>query len=615
MHILDRLSKDLALLMERELTKPHADPQRLYIALLLLIGWQRGVGPSSTNQARRPRLVSAEELAAFEPEEPDGDDALDTATEEPRPAATDNLAFAEFVREAPFTHRNPYLSGLLFRDYYASHTSDERWLPGLGAVKIHAEASLYVEEVLWLKALGLAKSNGDKPTNLHLLLRRLCQLSRAAGAKASAVDLTASPFEKGGLRGILDDGGESPALKIPPNPPFAKGGIENLELNPSALGAWADTDIVRRKDGKSIGLDVLWFRKTALALREQAKRLGERMGATARNRREASGPYWLETGGCAETVGEELSLGDIIGIVPLPLQSGFATDGELAGLLLAVVKSLNKQYVYLRACGLPPQDWLHRDEPSINQLKELKTLRECANQSEAWQKGHNQSAFEAAFTTLQAQGKEAPGGFADFNEWLDSDVGQTMLRERAVSLSEIIDGEEDFDLPDHNADPAEIVQSSSLMAEIMADVGPMLAKDAVLTDFFREVLVGERLFVGPGGLLENDSFQLRVAQSPEYARLAPDQLGERLFYQARGLIASVLQETANTSLASPVALAFLRWVVIEEKSAKTLFKQKSFQTELAKEARFSHLPLDLLTEALHEEALRLLAQWLDARGE
>ena len=211
MHILDRLSKDLALLMERELTKPHADPQRLYIALLLLIGWKRGGSPSSNHQAGRSRLVSVDDSAAFEPEEPDSDDELDAASEEPLPAASDNVAFAEFVREAPFTHRNPYLSGLLFRDFYASHTPEECWLPGLGGVKIHAEASLYVEEVLWLKALGLAKSNGEKPTNLHLLLRRLCQLSRAAGA-------------------------------------------------------WADTDIVRRKNGKSIGLDVLWFRKNRLGL-------------------------------------------------------------------------------------------------------------------------------------------------------------------------------------------------------------------------------------------------------------------------------------------------------------------------------------------------------------
>ena len=611
MHILDRLSKDLALLMERELTKPHADPQRLYIALLLLIGWQRGGSPSSNTQARRPRLVSAEELAAFEPEEPDGDDALDTATEEPRPAATDNLAFAEFVREAPFTHRNPYLSGLLFRDYYASHTSDERWLPGLGAVKIHAEASLYVEEVLWLKALGLAKSNGDKPTNLHLLLRRLCQLSRAAGAKANVVEISRHSGMDCRNPDCMDASSSDHPWSLGSGAPCRN---DEINLNSTALGAWTDTDILRHKDSKSKGQDVLWFRKTALALREQAKRLGERMGATARNRREASGPYWLETGGCAETVGEELSLGDIIDIVPLPLQTGFAADGELAGLLLAVVKSLNKQYEYLRACGLPPQDWLHRDEPSINQLKELKTLRERASQSDAWQEGHNESAFRAAFTALQVQGKQTPGGFADFDDWLDSDVGQTMLWKRAVSLSEIIDGGGDIDIPDHNADPAEIVQSSSLMAEIMADAGPALAKDAVLTDFFREVLVGGRLFVGPGGLLENDSFQRRMAQFPEYARLASDQLGECLFYKARVLIANVLQETADTP-ASPVVSAFLHWVLIEEKTAKGLFKQQGFQTALAKETRFSHLPLDLLTEALHEEALRLLAQWMDAKSQ
>ncbi len=46
----------------------------------------------------------------------------------------------------------------------------------------------------------------------------------------NARELTASPFKKGGLRGILNSGGEFSVPKIPPNPPFAKGGTETLDI-------------------------------------------------------------------------------------------------------------------------------------------------------------------------------------------------------------------------------------------------------------------------------------------------------------------------------------------------------------------------------------------------
>ena len=49
--------------------------------------------------------------------------------------------------------------------------------------------------------------------------------------------LAASPFAKGGLRGIWESGDEFPVPEIPPNPPFAEGGNNTLGLDSSALTA------------------------------------------------------------------------------------------------------------------------------------------------------------------------------------------------------------------------------------------------------------------------------------------------------------------------------------------------------------------------------------------
>ena len=70
MHILDRLSKDLAELMEREWVKPNANPDRLYISLLLLLGWRRETGKTSTTQHPDRRVDEEDRLdAADEAEE------------------------------------------------------------------------------------------------------------------------------------------------------------------------------------------------------------------------------------------------------------------------------------------------------------------------------------------------------------------------------------------------------------------------------------------------------------------------------------------------------------------------------------------------------------------
>jgi hypothetical protein len=569
MHILDRLSKDLAELMEGELTQAQGKPERLYIKLLLLIGWQRGARRASC-QRGKPQ-VGAEWLG---PEEMDDADE-ETEAESESFAPNDNAALAELSQQSPFTHGNPYPSGLLFRDFQADRAGEEKWLTGLGAVTIHAEAALYVDEVLWLKTLGLATRNASedsKATNTHLLLLRLCQLSQAPGA-------------------------------------------------------WAGSLIRRSLDGKPAGLDVTWFRKTALALREQAKRLGGRISAAARNRREISGPYWLETGGCAEIVGEELSLGDVVGIAPMPLQAGFSADAEFFKRLRRVLQALNETYKSLRACGLPPRDWLHREEFSINRLEELALLRKQARQSEAWINGLQERAFRDAFDALRktlaekdkskskapkkAESERKVGGFSNFDDWLDSDIGQAMLREHPLSLSVLFgEEEEDFQVEDQRLlAPASAADAAELYAQILADAGPRLSQDPVLSAFFREVLVADRTFTGPGSLLEEAGFQALLAQHPGYAGLAPDGLAERLFYQANSLIASVLQES-TAATAPKTVQQYLHWVLIQEKPFRALLRQKSFQAALAEEPALDGLSEERLAECLHQASLRLLARWL-----
>ena len=561
MHILDRLSKDLAELMERELVKPNANPDRLYITLLLLLGWRRETGKPGAGQPRNVETAAQDAVDAEDEAEQEEDaDEAESAAEALELLKAQTLAFR---------HRNPYLTGLLFRDYYANPQTllESQFLPGFGTVRIHAEASRYVNEVLWLKPLGLAKINGDLPTNPHRLLKRLCQLSRA-------------------------------------------------------VGDWATTDI--RRLAQVSAMDATWFHKQALALRAQRKRQGDHIGATARNRRAASGPYWLLAGPCAEECGEELSLRDVAEIIPAPLSTGFSADKEFSQLLKSVVNSLNTRYAWLRACGLLPEHWLHQDEPSIDRLKALARLREAATVTPDWQDGHKEQAFRLAFAELLKQGgKGNVGGFASYDEWLDSAEGQAMLYRGAsqvLSLSDLLSGAgeegQTFDEGDDNADPAGDAEALASLAEIHRDAGARLVQNPVLDGFFRQVLLQGRDVEGPGGLLKDAGFQGLLEEDPRYAGLARDEIGVRLFFATRSLIADVLLETHPEPLA-PLVAAYFRWAVVEEKPLRGkdgLFNRKSFKALLAHDASYSAKSPEDLAGCLQAEASVLLKQLLAARG-
>lgn len=578
MLITDRLAKDLGQLLERELTRERGNVGDLEVLLLLLVGWRR----NGAQKGKPARDAEAEDDVL---EEEDGDEG---GADEDEDAPDSADAFVALKGQAvAFCYGNPYLRGLLFQDYQADPASlyQEFHFPGFGRVRIHTEAIRYVDEVLLLRPLELAKTKGDEPTNMHVLLQRLCRLS-------------------------------------------------------AALGDWAEAAILRRFQAE--GLDATWFRKTALALRAQRQREGGRLGATARNRREKSGPYWLLAAGCAEQAGEELALRDVVEIVPKPLREGFSADAEAAKWLREVVGALNTRYRLLRACGLLPEKWLERDSPSINQLKDLAKLRKRAVATQAWQEGRHTAAFRQAFEALldEKPGK-ALAGFARFERplddnsrqeralrerilagefddpdpaWLDSEEGHDMLARAhnpQARLSDLLydDGEEsaDADLPDVGADPAGGVQLAITLEDILADAGPRLVANPVLRRFFQAVFIDGQGF---DALREALDFKALLAQSPRYDGLDAVALGERLQADARGLMIEVLLETADAPVC-PLLAEYLRWAMVEGRPLRGkdgLFNRKSFKTLLAAEARWNGMAPDDLAEALNDEALSLLEQ-------
>jgi hypothetical protein len=560
MTILDTLSKDLGTLIEREMAKERFDLNSLYIALLLLIGWRRGTArhKSDTAEAESERV-----------EESDGGDAFEDNL--PLQEASNQDAFDALKAEIEaFRCANPYLRNLLFRDYQAAPASLWQVVPmkGFGRVRVHSEAILYVDEVLLLRRLQLARKIGDKPTNLHCLLESLCRFSRAAGE-------------------------------------------------------WAETEI-RRLPSSGVRQEVDWFFGVVEALRQQRERLGDNIGATARNRRAQSGPYWLLAGACAEEVGEELALREALEIAPVPLRKGFAGDESFAKLLRAVVDALNRHYALLRGCGLLPADWLGRDDLSIDRLKELVGLRKQAVAGDDWKDGRREAAFRRAFEERLAVCKGSVVGFEDFADWLDSDVGEAMLQRGAgqeASLSGWFDdGEEDFDPPDENASGA--IDFALTLEDIMEDAGPRLAANPVLNMFFAEVLVAGREFMGRDGhardprfLINDKDFDRLLDADPRYAGLDAAGVSAQLSASAHVLIVEVLLESAAFPIA-PALREYIQWTLLEGKPVRGkngLFERKSFKTLLAAEPKFAALEPGERAERLHRDAMALIAALLRRR--
>lgn len=286
-----------------------------------------------------------------------------------------------------------YRWNLLYRDFHTSEPDQELPTQPLNGdlnipepdqelpnkLCIPAEAIRYIDEVLWTRRLQINNAVRAQPGNMHLLLERLCQLH-------------------------------------------------------ADQDFWQEVHIERQGNGiTSIDTTNDTFRKTAATLRNQIKRLGNDYSTIAQTRRAEYGPFQLVVSPAYTEVPEELSLDNVVEACPLPPQQGFTEDPEFGKRLLRVLEALNERYRGLRACGLKPVDWLARDEPSNQQMKELAALRKQAARYEQ-EAGHSfredatERAYRTAFEQCQ-QGKKKWGGFVSFEAWRLDPIGQAMLKD------------------------------------------------------------------------------------------------------------------------------------------------------------------------------------------
>lgn len=537
MLISDRLAYDIAQILELVMTKNKFDENKLTLYLLLLLGRS-----SSTRGRQHPEYYEVDENT---------DNLNDNIGNK------DNSTIFPLKNSLPsipaFQYSNPYINGLLFCDYNTHDSQFEKcFLPGYGVLEIHEEASRYVTDVLLLRSLELAKANGIKPTNLHLLLQRMCQLTLSEGL-------------------------------------------------------WQQAFIKRCK--QTVKYSVAWFMVVANRLEQiQKRKKNSAINETAKNQREQSGSYWLVAGECNAEVVEEISLLDVLKIVPLALKQNFSKDKEFLRLLRSIVSSLNIRYRWLRSCGLTPEMWLNQKQPSINELKQLSQLRENAANSVDWKSSNYEQAYEKEFFLLKADAKSI-GGFEMFSDWLNSDIGRSMLSRNqylTISFGDLSENSEgNIEVNVEFANIPEDKLTNELYEAILQDAGDRLSQDPVLKAFFQQVLLEHRNVVDKDGLLEDPVFKKIVSSHVAYAGLDTEELAEKLFFKTRSLIFEVLQETTETPISEALNI-YIQQVLIEQRPAKWLLNKKSFKTRLANDDSLK----TLTPEEIHKKAMDYLAKLL-----
>ncbi len=403
--------------------------------------------------------------------------------------------------------RRLYVNNLLYRDFRVDqHSQWYRWtLPNGGSAKVHEQSIVYLHRVLSRRP-RLAKRLRHEPGNMHLLLAVLCRHGEPA-----------------------------------------KG--------------WPAIEIRRDLKLEATGEDESFLRPLAMELAAQRARLADDYGDESRRRRGEYGPIWLIRGHCTAEVPEEMSLFDVVEAVPVPLDEQFAEDTELQLMLVRVLDALNERYMLLRACGLDPEYWHDRDEPSISRLRDLKRLRTVAEELLRLSiESDNVDAYRRAFAEVRGSEKQL-GGFADFDDFATSEVGMAILRYAALSLDDIMstdEGGEEWARHESIADPAaadveETVtrrQHASEWVEMLLDDAPEWF-DPVMKHFFVEVLGEGRpihSMAGDPGVLQDRAFRKLLQADPELARVDEDELAELLYQRANALIKRGLRRrsVANT---------------------------------------------------------------------
>lgn len=373
-----------------------------------------------------------------------------------------------------------YREELLFRDY--SQQRDDLWvdyvLPGGGTQKLHTESIFYVGLVLG-KPLQLVAKHKSLPTNLHLLLLMLCRYS----------------------------------------------------LDTHWLRTW-----VKRKHEPATDIHEAFFNPVAKLLKGLCQRL-KIVGPLVQTYQQRYGALYLTTGQNRAEIPAEISLLDVVEIVPCPLNAAIKLlPAWYPALMERILLSLNEAYGLLRSCGLPPQEFW--DELSVGKLRELKQLKALAEPYlESSVKNSRHDAFEQAFATLQdkknttqdqaTQNKLSKiAGFDSFLAFAGSKVGARMLRIFPDSLNP--DDEEEAPIPDPQGPPEnnseELRQALSAFLEAHIESFPPIIKY-----YYQHAVIEQQPPNGAGSFLHNAEFRKLVAADKKFAALDDGQLQTQLF--------------------------------------------------------------------------------------
>ncbi|MGI9511175.1 MAG: hypothetical protein ACR2QJ_17695 [Geminicoccaceae bacterium] len=399
-----------------------------------------------------------------------------------------------------------YISQLLYRDFRAA--GDQQWhryrLGANKVAKVHEQSIVYLHQVL-MRRLKLAKRLRHEPGNMHLLLAQLARFGT----------------EGQGWRSV------------------------ELRRDPALTARIDDADFERT---------------LAAALEAQRSALGDDFGNEARRRRDEYGPLWLIRPPHTAEMPEEMSWFDVIDAVPVPLEAGVTGDVETQRLVVRVLDSLNERYTLLRSCGLDPERWHERDTPSIAKLRELKRLRQHAEEY------LRQSIEDEAVRSYRRSFDELSGeagqlaGFAAFDNFATSEVGMAMLRYPMQSLDDAIGGEDDEDdrsrhdlLADEDADD---IEERLARQEAAGDwVGRLIEDrpgwfDPAMRYFFEQVLArGRPLYPEESdeGVLFDPDFLALITGDDELAGQDDEALAAALYRRAQKLIKRGLNRQASAS--------------------------------------------------------------------
>jgi hypothetical protein len=261
----------------------------------------------------------------------------------------------------------------------------------------------------------------------------------------------------------------------------------------------------------------------------------------SKNQRHKYGYLWLNCQESRAQMPEELSLFETLRLLPLPL-SNIVDNTELLKLLNRVISSLNERYMLLRACGLDPEYWLNKEEPSIANLEDLRKLRQTAVKSaNTTSYQYDVNLYYRCFQELQGDNRKF-AGFRNFEEWSYSEIGSQFLQKFA-SFNNVVylNDNNDLECEEELIWQADLDYEEEIKNTIEKLIisHPQLFNNPIMSYFFREGLARGEPLCGDGqvsGILEDEQFQQLIAADSRYAGLDKATLARKIYQQAKRLI-------------------------------------------------------------------------------